>query len=186
MSSISEAITERRLGYPGVAAKLDRMTIGEVVGVLGRPDREVRRYQESPPIRLENGTLGPAWSVGDGRPMLATDDPAVIVAMNVCAVARNPWVVRGQINERHPGPCGWCDYPLIELHRAIAHATYFSRLVRDHLLVWVGDDHDLYIRSGPEDGRYLAPAWEDFAALHDGEQRRRVAAVTAALREEAA
>lgn len=186
MSSIHDAITERRLGHPGVAAKLDRMSTNEVVGILGRPDREVRRYQEAPPIRLEDGTLGPAWTVGDGRPALATDDPAVVIAMNLCAVARNPWVVRNQINERHPGPCGWCDYPLLELHRAIAHATYFARLVRDHLLVWVGDDHELYIRAGEDDGRYQSQPWADLAALHAGEQRRRVADVIEAIREGAA
>lgn len=183
MSAVNEAIDERRLGAAGVAAKLDRLSIRDVEGLLGRSDREIRRYQEAPPVRLEDGTLGPAWKVGDGRPMLATDDPAEVVAMNLCAIARNPWVVRMQVNERHPGPCGWCGYPLAELHRAIAHATYFARLVRDHLLVWVGSDHAIYVRAGEDDGVYLAHQWADMAALHAGEQRQRVAAVVEAIRE---
>lgn len=183
MSSISEAITERRLGYPGVAGKLDRMSLAEVCGVLGRPDREVRNLEPAPPIRLEDGTMGPAWKVGDGRPVLATDDPAEVVAMNLCAIARNPWTARQAVTERHPARCGFCDYEVLELHRAIAHATYFARLVRDHLLVWVGDDHEVYLRAGEDDGRYQSQHWADLAALHAGEQRRRVADVIEAIQE---
>lgn len=129
--------------------------------------------------------MEPAWKVGDGRPALATDDPAEVVAMNLCVIARSPRGARtiAGVTERHPERCGFCDYPVVELHRAIAHATYFARLVRDHLLVWIGDDHAGYIRAGEEDGQYQSPAWEAFAALHAGEQRARVDAVLSAIRE---
>lgn len=187
MSGVQEAINQRLLGVPGVAAKLDRLSINEVVGLLGRPDEEVRHYQQATAVRLEkDGPLEPAWKVGDGRPALATDDPAEVVAMNLCVIARthrskvSP--VAG-VTQRHPERCGFCDYPIVELHRAIAHATYFARLVRDHLLIWVGDDHARYVRAGDEDGRYQSPAWEAFAALHAGEQRARVDAVLSAIRE---
>lgn len=194
MSSVMEAIQDRRLDHPGVVAKLDRMTEGEVFGVLGNC-REVRRYAEASPIRREDGTVGPAWMVGDGRPTLANEDPAVIAAMNHCAAARIrfPQAVRA-VTENHPTRCGWCEsvpdgsgtkpaFPLEELLLAIAHGLYFARLVGTHLLIWDGEGGSTYIRSGPEDGRYQHQEWAAFAALPAAEQKRRVAAVLDAVRE---
>ena len=185
-TSITEAISDRQLGYPGVTARLDKMSLTEVVYLLGPCDREVRTYQETAWATRPDGTRGPAWMVGDGKPALATDDPGVIVAMNLCAIARNPWAAPRQANERHPGPCGFCEYPVSELLLAISHATYFARLVRDHLLVWKGEDGATYVRAGHEDGVYLNQRWADFEALHPAEQRRYAAEVVEAVREGAA
>lgn len=195
MSSVMEAIEERRLGYPGVAAKLDRMSEAEVYALLGSADREVRTYQETGWITRPDGSRGPHWKVGDGQPALATDDPGVVVAMNLCAIARNPWVAPRLANERHPGPCYWCEpvddgkggnrprHTTTELLTAISHATYFARKVRDHLLVWVGEDGAVYARAGHEDEAYLNDRWAAFEALHPGEQRRYAAEVVSAVRE---
>jgi len=195
MSSVMEAINERRLGYPGVAAKLDRMSEAEVYALLGACDREVRTYQETAWVTRPDGSRGPHWKVGDGQPALATDDPGVVVAMNLCAIARNPWVAPRLANERHPGPCYWCEpvddgkggkrprHTTTELLTAISHAAYFARKVRDHLLVWVGEDGAVYARAGHEDGAYLNDRWAAFEALHPGEQRRYAAEVVAAVRE---
>lgn len=183
--SVQEDLNHRRLGAAGVAAKLDQFSVSEVVGVLGSPDREIRRYGEAPAIRLQPrpAPLEQAWRVGDGRPPLATEDPAEVVAMNLCVLARTPAVVTHLgVTGRHPTACGWCDYPIEELHRAIAHALYFARFVLDHLLVWVGDDHGLYIRAGDEAGHYQNPAWEDMAMLHAGAQRELVQRVVEAVR----
>lgn len=188
MTTVNEAIIHRRLAFPGVAAALDLLSTSEVVGMLGPSDREVRRYAVPAPIRLsKDDPFEPVWKVGDGRPALATDDPAEVAAMNLCAIARSAPLVRTVgVTGRHPVRCGWCDYPLLELHRAIAHATYFARLVLDHLLVWVGDDGGIYLRPGNEHGRYQNQRWQDFAELHAGEQRRRVELVLGAVREGAA
>lgn len=50
--------------------------------------------------------------------MLATEDPAIAVAMGLCLAAR---VVDEQrrVTARHPRPCGWCDYPTTELDVAV-------------------------------------------------------------------
>jgi hypothetical protein len=185
VSRVQEAIADRGLSYPGVTAALDRLSVAEVIAKLGPCDREIRRYQEAPPVRLSpDGPLQTAWTVGDGRPALATDDPAEVVAMNLCVLARTPQIVRVVgVTNRHPGPCGWCDYPIAELHRAIAHATYFGRLLRDHLLIWDGEDGSLYVRAGEEDGRYQHQDWQAMAELHPGAQRQRVADVLAVVRE---
>lgn len=186
-----EAIQERRLGYPGVIAKLDRMSDGEVFGLLGAC-REIRRYSEASPTVRPDGRVGPAWMVGDGTPLLAADDPAVIAAMNHCAAARIrfPGALRA-VTENHPTVCGWCErnpdgthiYPLRELLVAIAHGLYFSRLVGVHLLIWDGDDGSTYVRTGAEDGRYQNQAWAAFAALSPADQKHRVAGVLEAVRE---
>jgi len=195
MSSVMEAIQERRLGYPGVVAKLDRMTDNEVFGLLGNC-REVRRYFEASPGIRDDGTLGPLWKVGDGRPLLASDEPAVIAALGHCASARRRFPKADiPVTENHPTVCGWCEptpdgrggtapaYPLRELEKAIAHGLYFSRLVKDHLLVWDGSDGGTYVRTGPEDGRCQSEAWEAFAGLSATDQKRRVADVLEAVRE---
>lgn len=187
MSSVNEAINHRRLGALGVAAKLDQLSVEEVVAMLGPSDHERREYAEASPIRIEPkpAPMRVAWSVGDQRPALATDDPAEVVAMNLCVLARTPVIVTSLgATLSHPTDCGWCGYPVLELHRAIAHALYFSRHVTTHLLVWVGVDGGEYLRPGDEDGRYQNPRWAAMAALHQGEQRRRVQRVTDAIRED--
>jgi hypothetical protein len=48
---------------------------------------------------------------------LHTEEPAVAVAMGLCLAARTLDPQRQ--TRRHPGPCGWCDFPAEELDAAV-------------------------------------------------------------------
>lgn len=52
--------------------------------------------------------------------MTVIDDPAVAVAVGHCLGARSVATeTRPAVTERHPRPCGWCDYPLEDLRRML-------------------------------------------------------------------
>ncbi len=48
--------------------------------------------------------------------MAALDDPAAAVAASLCLASRTRDDRR---TARHPGRCGWCDYPAGELRRMV-------------------------------------------------------------------
>lgn len=49
------------------------------------------------------------------RPVLF--EPAAAVAVSICLTART--IADGR-TDRHPRPCGWCDWPVEELQRMLA------------------------------------------------------------------
>jgi hypothetical protein len=158
VTSVADAIDARDYAVKGVSDYLGQLEETSLVGLLGSP-RELLRFAEAAP------SSDPAanWHIGDGRPALADDDPAVMQAMGRCAVARQRGVlgvpvVRGAI---HGVPCGWCDYPLAEVLRALGWAVWRSRYVLARLLVWDGLNGSVYVRSRPT-GAYLEPSWAVF------------------------
>jgi hypothetical protein len=124
------------------------------------------------------------WRLGQPRPALADNDPAVMQAIGRCAAARirDPRLVRvaGSI---HREPCGWCGFPLRELLAACDWATTRSRYVVVDLLVWRGEDGSIYLRDTHRSGIYEGPAWSAFWVLPTSERSRRVQGAVAASRE---
>jgi hypothetical protein len=160
-----EAIASGELSGSGVAARLDRMDPDEVIGLFGEPVR-VTRYAE---------VLG-HWRVGQPRPALADDDPAVMQAIGRCAATRirDPRLVLASV---HRASCGWCGFPLQELLAACDWAVVRSRYVVVDLMVWRGEDGSIYLRDTRRSGIYEEPAWSVFWALPAGERGRRIRAV---------
>lgn len=167
------AISSGQLSGPGVAARLDRMDLDEVVGLFGEPVR-VTRYAE--PLRH--------WREGQPRPALADDDPAVMQAIGRCAASRirDPLATRvaGSI---HREPCGWCGFPIRELLAACDWGAARSRYVVVDLMVWRGEDGSVYLRDTHRSGIYEGPAWSAFWTLPAAERSRRVQGAVAASRE---
>jgi len=158
-------------------------------------DREVREYLDSLEYRYIVARFGdpvitthyaevPGWRPGDGRPVLASEDPAVMAAIGRCASWRQrerlpgPQALPGWV---HPAECGWCSYPLAELLTACAWSVWHSRHVLSEVHAWLGKDGSVYARGGRSDV-YENPAWAEFAALTPAERTTRVlAAVEASL-----
>jgi hypothetical protein len=180
MSEVQDAIAARRFDAPRVAAKLDELTTAELYGLLGPPTTStvyaVPAYGPKP-----DGTRGPLWKVGDGRPVLANEDePATVAAMAHCAASRLRFPsanVGESITASHASRCGFCDYPLAMLLEAIAHGLYFARLVDSDLLIWHGENGSAYVRPGTESGLHQHTVWRAFAALDHKTQREAVAAL---------
>lgn len=166
-SELDRLVNDRVLDHAKVRQLLDNMTVEEVVMDLGQPDH-IERYQEP--------TM---WHQGDPRPVLATDDPAVTIAMSKCALSRMRHIGPGPaVDVFHPDTCGFDDYPVEQLLLAVDFATWQARYLTSEMLVWrqaqAGPKrHVTYVRSGREPG-YQNPAWRQFAALPAKEQRRRV------------
>jgi hypothetical protein len=122
------------------------------------------------------------WHVGDGHPALADDDPAVMQAIGRCAAARIRWgqgVIR--LGSVHPGPCGWCGYPLVELLRALDWALYMGRLVTSERLAWRGRDRTEYVRVIRSE-EWDNPAHAAFWALPADQREARIQAAVEASR----
>ena len=54
-------------------------------------------------------------------------DPSAAVAAAICHLSRVTSPVA--VSSRHPGRCGWCDWPLPELQRVVAEYQVNSREV---------------------------------------------------------
>lgn len=118
------------------------------------------------------------WKVGMPRPVLASEDPAVMCAIGRCALARVRWadapppLARSGI-ARHTGRCGWCDYPLTELLVALDWSALFSGRISSERLLWRGADGTSYTREIRSDV-YENESWEAFHALPLAEQHQLV------------
>ena len=77
--SVAERLEARAFDDPQVRAYLDTLSVETVEYRLGTP-RVITIYAQP---------LG-HWRVGDGRPSLANEDPAVMEAIGRCATARTP------------------------------------------------------------------------------------------------
>ena len=163
----------RRFDDPDVRASLHKLDFTSLVDRLGEPEI-VTKYAQG----LGN------WKLGDGRPALADDDPAVMAAIGRCAASRVRWQWTPGLSGGgavHPARCGWCDYPLPMLLTALEYATYINRLVVVEIALWRQSDagpgrYVTYKRSTGREG-YSSAAWSDFEALAPAVQRDRVAQI---------
>lgn len=153
------------------ASRLDGYGYAELVTMLGDPDRIQTVGAE--PVR---------WRPGDGRPALASDDPAVVQAMGRCATHRVTATLPGGMSFRgrersiHPAECAWCDFPLAELLVACDYAVHTSGFVTDEIATWVSrKDGREEVRSTGRGGTYANPAWAAFFSAPVAERRRRIA-----------
>src|SRR5687767_7292675 len=105
-------LDEREFADEDVTEFLAGMDIDTLTSKLGEP-------QQSTQYATAHG-----WRVGDGRPSLGNEDPAVMQAVARCAssrVRREKFAeVSRVIDNVHPTTCDWCDYPLDELLKACA------------------------------------------------------------------
>lgn len=150
-TALDLAIEERRWDTPGVRTHLDNLPITDLVDLLGDP-RRVTYFAE---------TYGRHWKQGDGRPLLAVDnpsidEPAVQQAIGMCASDR----VRGRDKRLkdavggkfHPVSCTWCAWPLEQLLAVCEWAVFESRYIVHELLVWDGAEGSTYVRRGRAPG----------------------------------
>lgn len=165
-----------------VVAALDSMTVKEVVRALSSTTDDGQ-----PAVRRTFSEGQGYWTPGQGRPALASDDPAVMQAVGRCAAYQArlkfgttvPLVLKA-----HPRPCAWCDYPLAELLKACDWATVASRYVLAERLVWrqypnaeAPRDRGLfYERAGAAAGTHLNEAWATFWAMEPADREARIAA----------
>ena len=56
---------------------------------------------------------------------MTTLDPASAVAAAICHLSREASPIG--VSERHPGTCGWCDYPVEQLRRMVRDFDVTSR-----------------------------------------------------------
>lgn len=183
MSSDLDALAKNgSLGDRRVAAYLDTLDLAMVMGVLGAgivaTDYAAPSYQHGHDPRTR-------WHQGDGRPGLADDDPATITALGRCALAR--WAGRPSpfgafaTTSTHDQRCGWCEYPDVELQRALDWSVWASRFITDEWMVWTREGRT-YRRQTGRAGRYENPRWQVFATLSPGDQKRAVDAAVDASR----
>lgn len=185
--SIEDRIFGREFNRRDVVEALDAMTIDAVCRALYNTTDQ---GQPSVIRTMAQGQGG--WVMGDGRPSLADDDPAVMQAIGRCAAYRVRVKLPGimpLVAKAHPTECAWCAYPVAELLRACDWATVTSRYVITERLTWhqypdeqPGKRGLSYSRGGLDD-RYLNEAWAEFHAL-PADQRMDL--VTAAQYPEAA
>lgn len=166
---VDERIAARMFRDPDVLAVLDGMDEDSLRYRLGQP------YVRTTWERSD-------WDDHDPRPALASDDPAVMCAIGRCAswraAERLGPILPGHV---HPKPCGWCEYPLDELLRALSWSTWASGHMQSEALIWEGPDGSTYTRPGrPE--TWTNPAWAAFAALAPWERTTRVLGAVEASR----
>lgn len=171
-----EKLRDREFDDPDVVKVLSGMSVATITDELGAPHV----------LRQTTPTRG-NWTPGQGRPALATDDPAVGEAMGRCAASRSEWWGDDPRRPRlppipaegHPRPCAWCEYPLHALLAACDHAVWRMQFVESELLVWYRVQSELkgpkYVRPGTTGG-YQHPAWRDFWALPTFERLARIRA----------
>ena len=109
-AQLQKRLTDRVFADPEVVAILDDMPT----------DSLHHRYGE-PAITTMFAQPQKHWRVGDGRPSLADEDPAVMQAVGRCAASRVRWEDKPAIfgPSIHPAVCDWCEFPLPELLRAL-------------------------------------------------------------------
>ncbi|HAM56452.1 MAG TPA: hypothetical protein DCQ64_14065 [Candidatus Rokubacteria bacterium] len=147
---------------------LNALSVGEIVNLIGAPDE----YTEYASVS--------GWSEGDGRPTLASEDPAVMQAIGRCLASRVRSVlppIRTLGDAAHPSACDWCDYPQAELTKACSWSVWHSHFVIADVLEWQGKEGSRYARPGTVTG-YQNPDWRRFYTLGPHERERRIAAAT--------
>lgn len=148
---------------------LDALNVTDLVGLLGDP------------VPMTEYATAPGWTVGDGRPTLANDDPAVMQAIGRCSAhrARRKYdFPMPMLDKVHPTRCDWCDFPDDELLKACSWAVHQSRFVLADVLVWTNEDGHRYVRSGHLTG-YQNPRWRRFFEdTTDHERERQIAVAT--------
>ena len=151
-AQLQKRLTDRVFADPEVVAILDDMPT----------DSLHHRYGE-PAITTMFAQPQKHWRVGDGRPSLADEDPAVMQAVGRCAASRVRWEDKPAIfgPSIHPAVCDWCEFPLPELLGALDWATWASRYVAAEVATWRGRGGSSYTRSLRED-EYDNPAWRRF------------------------
>lgn len=174
MSDRKDRLTDER-----IAARMFRDP--DVQAVLDSLDEGSLRYRLGAPFVRQTWERS-GWDDHAPRPALASDDPAVMCAIGRCASFR----AAGRLGPVLPGhvhgePCGWCDYDLPELLRALAWSTWASGHMESEALVWEGADGSTYLRPG-RPGFWDHPAWAAFAALEPWERTARVMAAVEASR----
>ena len=159
-----------RVDVSRVRDELDKLTTLQVVASLPE-GRHVFEYAEG----------SGHWKVGDGRPMLADDDPAVMCAIGRCASARVRWGDRPpQLGMIHGQSCGWCEYDLSGLLTALDWFTWHGRMVTREVWSWTSNGFT-YTRAKGGSG-YQEPRVAAFAALPPSEQTIRVNRAVAGIR----
>lgn len=180
--SLDTRIIQRWFDDREVRAALDVLTVEQVCHLLSGND-----HDHGQPNRYRTFAEGQGyWQRGQGRPALASDDPAVMQAVGRCAAYQArlkfgthvPLVLKA-----HPRECAWCDYPLAELLKACDWATVTSRFLVTEELVWFQrpaadkptERGASYHRAGLG-GEYLNDAWAVFWALEPADREERIAA----------
>lgn len=166
---VAERVEAREFDDPKVRAYLDALDDAAVRWRLGEP-RVVTIYAQGKGY----------WEPGDGRPMLADEDPATMQAIGRCALSRVRSILPGPASLAHdavhPARCGWCDYPQELLLGALDWAAWRSRYIVTELLVWPRSDDERWVtyeRAG-RSSEYENPTWRDFFDLPRQERIRRV------------
>jgi hypothetical protein len=158
-AALQQRLADKEFDDGDVIALLAEMDIDTLIGTLGEPER------------MTQHATAPGWKVGEGRPELANEDPAVMQAIGRCAWSRIEG--RPKVLNAHPSECGWCQYPVEELLRACSWAVAMSGYVVVDVLVWRGKGGSVYARSGGEHG-YQRAADREFWELPVKERERRV------------
>lgn len=172
---VGERVEAREFDDPKVRAYLDTLDLDALRWKLGEP-RVVTIHAEGQGY----------WHVGDGRPMLADEDPAVMQAIGRCALSRVRSTLPGPESLAHdavhPARCGWCEYPPELLLGALDWAVWHSRYIVTELLVWSHSSDERWVtyERGARSGEYENPAWRDFWSLPSQERIRRVEQAMAA------
>ena len=171
MSTVLELIGRRDFDGKDVRATLDELSLQEVIVNLGSP-HYVRRYRK-PSI------------VHDIKPVLASDDPAVLEAMGRCSLARSdvfrvasPRLYANASRIHRPDECQWCEWPAALLVEACDYAVGTMKFLEDEMLVWYQhQDRSAgakYIRV-TRGQVYEHPAWASFWSMPTHERERRIA-----------
>lgn len=170
---VDEMLADRVFENPDVRALLDEMSVAELTYQYGEPER--RTYYATPQRYAYRRDAEPRakWDVGDERPIMANDDPAVIQALGRCAASRIRWEGKPPSLTSHK-TCTWCDVPLDELLKACDWATHESRYVTSDIVFWRNHDRtNTYVRE-LRSSVYENPVWRDFWALPREERERRI------------
>lgn len=180
--SLDTRIIQRWFDDREVRAALDGLTVEQVTHLLSGND-----HDHGQPFRYRTFAEGQGyWKPGQGRPALASDDPAVMQAVGRCAAYQArlkfgthvPLVLKA-----HPRECAWCDYPLAELLKACDWATVASRFLITERLTWFqrpsaekpAERGPAYHRPG-KGAEYLNDTWAAFWAMEPADREARIAA----------
>lgn len=146
-----------------VLSLLAEMDIDQIIRTLGEP----RHFTEY--------ATAQGWKVGDGRPSVANDDPAVMQSVGRCAAARVRWSAKPNLSfgSVHPASCDWCDYPIEELLKACSWSVHQSGYVVADVLLWEGKERSTYARPAGGTG-YQNPGHRIFWELPAKERERRI------------
>lgn len=166
---LADKVDARLFADEDVRDFLNKCDVSTIIGKYGAPDDHITKHAEAK-----------GWQTGDGRPALASDDPAVMQAIGRCAADRSRQTLKAPVPFRrsvHPSPCAWCDYPTDELLKACAWAVHQSAFVTADVFVWRNNQGHTYARPGSLTG-YQRKEWREFWALPEKERERRIEAAS--------